>query len=1093
MRKQLANIIRAALFFSFFLGATVCLANDTDIYMGSGQGVEPNILIIFDNSGSMARDVSLGPLAYDPIETYTPTWGHPTYPSDAVYGGYQVCQSYDYSHCEQYGTTCDEYYTDNGHCVQWNSRHTRCLQYQCKTYHCNQWACRTWTTQWNKLYDSVSAVPCPDTQANLTTAGQSNTPCNGVNSFRTGNYMNYLNAGLTDSTNPKIEYTKAVIRSFLDTAKGLKVGLMIFNDSEGGHIVSDVVELTAENKASLKASVSDLRPETWTPLAETLWEAGLYFKGADSYFNSPKKYTSPIQFACQKNYIILITDGNSTQDQNSVLSDNLGSDPDYVSSHYTDNGSDYLDNVAQYLYNTDLISTMDGKQNVTTYTIGFSFDPSEIGDGKYAKDLLDRAATAGGGKFFYAESATALADSFQNIVGSILEKTSMYVAPIVPVNQMERTASQDKIYFALFKPVQNKMWSGNIKKFGIAQNNDSARGIVIGDIIDSTGSKATDDKGEILDSAVSFWGTNADGSKVEMGGVGALMNPSRRNIYTYLSSVSPPSVPSLELTANINSFSTTNGLITASLLGVADDTVKNKVIDYVYGYDAYGAGKPTKRSWILGGFIHSRPAIIHYSNTTVNRTVIFAGANDGMFHAFDDATGAELWAFIPPDLLGKLKDLDTSKPGSFVDGSPKTYVPRDQYGNIPTGSKVIVIFGERRGGRKYYALDVADPDKPKIAWVMDGEDGGGPYSKLGQTWSTPAIGKVKIGGEYKWAAFIGGGYDPNQDLSLPGPDASDTNPMGNVVYAVDVESGSKLWQFYDAATMTYSIPSDMSAVDTDGDELIDRLYVGDMGGRMWRFDTKPGTTWGGSILFDSSPGETSKRKIFYPPDVNLAVRRESSSNVDYEILFFGTGDREHPAATSPVNRLYSVDDFGNNTSPLTENDLYDATTDNLQSTDQDTRNLALTELGTKKGWFIILENAGEKCLAGATLLNSVTYYTTFSPSPPPEGDTDPCFVGEGTARLYALNYMTGNAAMNLDISNDAGGVLGKVDRSTVIGTSIPSGVAICIVKGKITGFVGVGMPGGGSSSSGGGAGGGGWKLTPDDNNPMRPDYWRSIF
>jgi len=39
------------------------------------------------------------------------------------------------------------------------------------------------------------------------------------------------------------------------------------------------------------------------------------------------------------------------------------------------------------------------------------------------------------------------------------------------------------------------------------------------------------------------------------------------------------------------------------------------------------------RDWMLGSFLHSRPHIIHYAD----RSVIYAGANDGMLYAFDDA------------------------------------------------------------------------------------------------------------------------------------------------------------------------------------------------------------------------------------------------------------------------------------------------------------------------------------------------------------------------------------------------------------------------------------------------------------------------
>ena len=65
--------------------------------------------------------------------------------------------------------------------------------------------------------------------------------------------------------------------------------------------------------------IDELTASGYTPLAEILYEAGLYFKGAQSYFNwatSTQKvqYTSPIEYYCQKNYVILMTDGMSTMD-----------------------------------------------------------------------------------------------------------------------------------------------------------------------------------------------------------------------------------------------------------------------------------------------------------------------------------------------------------------------------------------------------------------------------------------------------------------------------------------------------------------------------------------------------------------------------------------------------------------------------------------------------------------------------------------------------------------------------------------------------------------------------------------------------------
>jgi type IV pilus assembly protein PilY1 len=206
--------------------------------------------------------------------------------------------------------------------------------------------------------------------------------------------------------------------------------------------------------------------------------------------------------------------------------------------------------------------------------------------------------------------------------------------------------------------------------------------------------------------------------------------------------------------------------------------------------------------------------------------------------------------------------------------------------------------------------------------------------------------------------FIGGGYDENQDndpVTL-----SDTK--GRAVYVVDVLTGGLVWKYSNAESgaMVYSIPSDVARVDTDGDGKIDRLYVGDTGGSVWRFDIGDSDTanWTGKRVFNTNAGTSDHRKIFYPPDVTL----EKDSVGNYEILFFGAGDREHPKETATINRLYAVKDR-NGSAVLTENDLVDVTLDELQdpSTSETEKNNILEQLRVGKGWYIKLDvNLGEK-------------------------------------------------------------------------------------------------------------------------------------
>ena len=993
------------LFLSVFilclLPAVCCFAHDTDLYMSSGEGVEPNILIIFDNSGSMNDQIQA--YFYDPSITYP-------------------------------GLVVDQAYRD-------------------RVYY------KTTAGAW-KVFGTgtIQNVACPAARTALTNQGhyegRTNSTCtSNTYTLRTGNYRNYLQSIGGSEYLTKLAIAKRVIKDFLDTVNGVRVGLMVFNrvttiggvsETEGGRIHSAVKSLNDTNRAILKADIDSIVAETWTPLAETLYEAGLYFKGASSYFNAGVQYVSPIQYYCQRNYVVLITDGDSTRDRNAILGtvvkdrDGDGREPGGANEvHYIIDGqdmlgTDYLDDVAKYLYDTDLSSSYEGQQNVSTYTIGFTVQSQH--------ELLSRTATDGHGKYFYCDNAQGLANSFQNIIDDILMRTSSFVAPIVPISRMERTSAGDKIYLALFKPVKDRMWSGNIKKFGVAQTENVSEGVSIGDLIDSSGKKILDSNGQIVSTSRSFWTTSAmDGNDVEVGGLGeVLLNRTEaRKIYTYLGT-------NVSLTHSSNAFTVGNASITPPTLGLAvgDTTGKEKLINFVHGYDAYdddaNGNSSEKQDWILGSFIHSRPIIVHYSET---QSVIYAGSNDGMLHAFDDTTGEELWAFIPPNLLNKLQALHSDVVASMVDGSPKVYLGTD---------KKVLIFGERRGGDRYIALDITDQLAPKLLWGISPSTTG--YEEMGQSWSTPQIGKIRLGSTDTYVAFIGGGFDDNQDndpVTLP-------DSRGRAVYAVDVLTGSLVWRYSYAqdSSMSYSIPSDISKVDINGDGKIDRLYVGDMGGRMWRFDVGDSSpaNWTGKIIFKANGVSSDQRKIFYPPDVTL--ERDS---VDYEMIFFGTGDREHPKETATVNRIYAVKDK-NPLSSLMESDLVDVTLDLLQdpNTSGTEKEQIKALLKERSGWYIKLDvNSGEKVLSPPVVFYKTAYYTTFAPTFGTEGD--PCYVGEGKARVYVLRYDTGNAAFNLDLSNDAGGpIVRRSDRTGVIGTAMPSGVIITFMGGIAVGYAGVG-------------------------------------
>jgi len=986
-------------------GTSVLIADDTDLYVAGIDAVQPNCLIIFDNSGSMNNEM--------PSVEYYPTY---IYPNSLGVDPSAV------------------YYKSGG--------------------------------KWDTIYrESIDLITCVDARDALSTYGYFNgrlddlTECGGRKTWylRTGNYRNYLVYTGPSETRPRLGVAKGTVQSFINTTNGVRFGAMIFNQSEGGHILREIKDMTPQNRASLHNAIGQIHADTWTPLAETLHEAGLYFQGALSYFNpGVGMYNSPIQYWCQRSYIIVVTDGESTQDRNEVLK-NHGKKNDGdtdIDKHepglaqekpYEDDGSDYLDDVSKVMREMDARPDLEDTQNIVTYTVGFTI----------RSELLEDTAKNGGGKYYYCHNAQSFSIVLQKIIEEILEQSTSYVAPVVPISQMEKASSGNRLYLALFKPTWRSFWKGNIKKFAIATEDNPATGIKTGDILDVNGNPVLDSRGRILDSAVSFWGSGEpDGGEVEKGGVGQiLLNRSDgRRIYTYMGTT-------LDLTNPTNAFSLTNPKITPLTLGfsVNKDTERDRLIQFIHGCDSYdengNANTAEKRDWISGAFLHSRPLIIHYGQ---GQSVIFAGANDGMLHAFDDETGEELWAFIPQGLLGRLRDLTGETVEYYVDGSPRPYIV-DQNGNgtieSSDGDQVILVCGERRGGNHYFALDVTLPQSPRLLWQIGPEwPELGDYSEMGQSWSTPIMGRIRYGTGEKVVFFIGGGYDENQDS---GPNAGEDS-HGRAIYIVDAVTGDLVWKYSHSENpfMANSIPSDIARLDTTGDGYIDRLYVGDTGGRMWRFDIgspSPGS-WTGKLLY----GAGERKKIFYPPDVCL-----ENGGGYYEMLFFGTGDRADPKDVTVCNRIYGIKDKNGPT--LTEGNLQDVTDTLLNGSD------------TENGWYIRLNQyLGEKVLSPPVVFFGTAYFTSFIPDQ--EEFDDLCYVGQGRGRLYALGYKTGNPVFDLD---GLGGTLDISDRSAEIGIGIPSGVVIAIFGEVAKGYVGVG--------------GGIYHPPVSNRSTIIPMWWREVF
>jgi len=1111
---------------------------DTSIYGGIVTTVQPNILIILDNSGSMTNSVPSAKAAYDPNTTYTPL----RYCNGSYCSANAVYKASDYS----------------------------------------------------KVLNNVDSVTCNGTTARdqLKTSGQysgTSLTVSGACGSKTGSYVlgNYVNWLKIPSTiyRPKIDIARDVVTNLIQTTNGVNFGLMKFNQEEGGTLIKqnvsgvdyitsiknmdDIHTGTTTNRQALINVVSGYTASTWTPLAETLYEAMLYYKGGTAKFGSAGltdgKYTTPIQASCQQNYIILVTDGMSTRDKNAILGSEIGdfdgdgADP----GSFADSGSHYLDDVAKYLYDKDLLPDDSAKpytigtQNVKTFTIGFGLSGADAD----AVTLLQRTADSshGHGEAHVVADQAGLSEALAKVVSNILETNSSFVAPVVPVSPENKTANASRMYIGLFKPALTAFWAGNLKKYGL----DSANYLTDKDgdyanYVDLDGNGFEDRppynslpngkrNGSFRDDSRSFWSVEDDASDVGSGGVGQLLQmrtPSDRKIYTYFGNAA--------LTDGTNVFDTSNTSITAALLGVADTAAKDNLIKFVRGIDVYDDNKndstTDNRDWVMGDVLHSKPTVVNYkkyaftseneADCAKNKTMIYVGANDGMLHAFRDCDGSEAWAFIPPAVLPNLRFSTGETHTNFLDSTVSAYVydepTKDHKLGDGDADGVYLIVGQRRGGGSnavpatgfYYLLDATDPESPKYIKSFSNATAG--FTELGETWSEPNIAKIKVDSQYRIAAIFGSGYDNlNEDsrygatqlcsgtggvtnsdsgagFLTSGGSSTALNPKGRGVYIVEIarltsgdngytseftHAGERIWSYTnnEDSDLKYSISGEIATVDTKGKGYIDRLYATDSAGNLWRFNIGASSVsgWTGLKVFtpnpDSSGATDIGRKAFYKPAVVLDYCHNPLTNkmVTCDMVFYGTGDREHPLNTKVVDRMYmikvkDIDTVGKTESCTSgETDpskcLIDVTDDQLQTTqtantssdpdDPTTGSVEyiLKQLKNSGGWYIKLNvNAGEKVLSSPRVLNKVAYFTTYVPT-----SSDPCQIANpGDGYVYELDYKTGEAAFNLVTTNDTANastrvttntrgqskgsnlVLDKRDRKRVIGRGIPSGVVL---------------------------------------------------
>lgn len=870
------------------------------------------------------------------------------------------------------------------------------------------------------------------------------------------NYLRWYHSDeIATSRKERIAIAQESVTNLINSSPNVDFGLQVFNHNatrensrDGGRIVFGIQTSTVSSRTTLLDIINNqLDPENNTPLCETLYEASRYFGGKSVYYgdndsnrssytaNTPprdttietssKIYKSPFTSCSDKAYVILITDGAPTLD--TAANDEvkaLGTADSYPMSDFDGN---YLAALAGWMNNNDVNATVDGKQTVTTYTIGFSQGAEA------AEPLLRETANLGGGKYFPAQDTASLTAALTNVLANLEPSNNSLTSASVAANNFDRTETLDSVYYAMFQPDRGPRWQGNLKKYKVEG------GIQVG----KSGNVAIDDStGHFSSNVTSYWSDSRDGAQVDEGGVAEMLrNKTDRLVYSDIG----VSNALVELTATnkLSHFGTEQDY--ADFLGV-DVLESDDYFNWNLGIDVddedKDGDKTDMRSDVFGDPLHSNPLVINYGN----KIHILIGTNSGALHMFED-TGDnvdETWAFMPKEFFPNIKTLrnnSTSDDKVYgVDGKITSYIDdKDGDGIIESGDRVWIFFGLRRGGSSYYAIDISNPSSPRLMWRIEGGTTG--FTELGQTWSQAKLGYSKLnlsGDTAKPVLFFGGGYDPSKDNSGVG---SEDN-VGRAVYMVDAETGNLKWSMAeDNATTEFtgedSIPSSIATLDSDGDGLVDRLYVGDTGGSVWRVDMPSNSVTDISVFELATLGgdtNSTDRRFFNEPaivrtfiteTIESEVKAEDQSTstvtvhqeIPYDAILLGSGDKSNPLGTDTSDVFFMIKDkniitqnFGDSGTSIPDviaiDDLYDFT-DNPFETVSDTGRQALSvAVSNKSGWYFDLELSGEKSTASAIVINNTVYFTTFSPPNLADEQID-CELPSGQGWLYGVDLALG--------------------------------------------------------------------------------------
>lgn len=449
-------------------------------------------------------------------------------------------------------------------------------------------------------------------------------------------------------------------------------------------------------------------------------------------------------------------------------------------------------------------------------------------------------------------------------------------------------------------------------------------------------------------------------------------------------------------------------------------------------------------------------------------------------------SGEEVFSFVPKEMLAKQKkgffesmavEKASDNNDNFyygIDGpwsahtvyEPNFYdaevdgkvVERDglQVKADGKNSHQYVYGGLRMGGRSYYALNLSDMSKPKLMFHIDPDSAtSGALSYMGQSWSKPTVAYIKWNGQRKLAMIVGGGYDMKyEDPTFT--NSSSGNVKGNGIYIFDAENGKLLWWGSSNAgnqdgtatggvetkidSMVNSIPSRVKTVDRDGDGLVDHLYVGDLGGKVFRVDLNPSHkandvdnkfVLNAFEFADAKEAGKNPPRFYEAPTFTIHTDNVAKK---YAVISMASGDRSSPlkSDSSAQDMILGFYDYD-----VTKTTPAKGTTVKLTNMNEIYKAGAATD--KTAGWYyrlpIITATSGgsyqTRGLSEGVALDGDLYYSIFDPSKTnngSNGSSTSCSGGiVGVSTAVKLCLPSGKCGTDTKITNVGdlgGGIIG---------------------------------------------------------------------